>query len=474
MYRIRKQSLSLFILIFFQVSVLCSIANAQSDKLALHISDPLQSEVKAAVKFYHDQNYVAAEAEFKVLTEKHPDFATSFIFLADSQLYQGKKELANKNYLSAYSLLKMKLENRKKNLPKLKTPSIYPDIIYCLNALGQYEEAKKIGIWGSIEGDSPDVSLNLGYTFHKLGKEELSARNYCKFKELTRSREIKNLYFQRINTLFESDEGWAVECPDDLKRTKGTNYALIIGVGNYKDPSINSLRFVENDIRELYTVMTNSSSGLFKPENIMTLINKDATEKNIKFKFDDMVTKARGKDDLVFVFYAGHGFSYPNGTDTYWLTYDTIVGDKTGNRIKSTAFSSRTLASKISDIAAGKFIFFIDACFSDGMVEKKTTVRGLDSYLGIGKDYTIIASSKADQLSIESPILKHGLFSYALINGLSGKADRDKDGWVEIDELWPYMRSDISRRAQEMGSQQNPVRSGSSGGLLRVAKNPNY
>ena len=220
-------------------------------------------------------------------------------------------------------------------------------------------------------------------------------------------------------------------------------------------------------------MLTDPRTGTFQPENIMTLMNEDATEKNIKFKFDDMVEKAKGTDDLVLIFYAGHGFSYPNGKDTYWLTYDTVVGDINGNRIKSTAFSNLTLASKISDIRAGKFIFFIDACFSSGMVQKQAAVRGLDSYLGIGKDYTIITSSKSDQLSIESPKYQHGLFSYALINGLSGKADTNKDGWVEIDELWPYMKSDISKRAKQMGSEQNPVRSGSSGGLIRVSKNPN-
>ena len=473
MFQFRKQLLPLFALISIQLLLLVS-AYSQSSKLKLDSLDPIQSQIKNAVTYYHNQDYVKAEAEFQTLTDKYPYSATGFIFLADSQLYLGKNESANKNYLNAYLLLTDKLTDRKQQIPELKNPGIYPDIIYCLNALGRYDEAKKNGIWGMLEGEEPDLYVNLGYTFYKLGKKELAAENFCKFKKMTRSRELNNLYLQRINSLFEPYDNWSVECPDDKQKMTGTNYALIIGVGTYKDPSINSLRYVKNDVRKLYSVLTNPRTGIFKPQNTITLLNENATEKNIKFKIDDMVTKASGKDDLVFVFYAGHGFSYPNGKDTYWLTYDTIVGDKTGNRIKSTAFSNLALASKISDIAAGKFIFFIDACFSNGMVKKQAAVRGLYSYLGIGKDYTIIASSRADQLSIESPRLKHGLFSYALINGLSGKADMNKDGWVEIDELWPYMKSDISDRARQMGSQQNPVRSGSSGGFLRISKNPDF
>jgi len=474
MYQIRKQFLILFVLIFIQISVVVSFAQTQSGKLAIDKSDPLQSDTTEAMALYYNQDYKNAEVAFKQITDMFPGYATAFVYLADSQMYLGKKDQAYRNYNKAYMLLIDKLENRKRTAPDLKNPEIYSDIIYCLNALGKYEEAKKVGLWGTIEGETPDVFINLGYTVHKLGRDDIAVRNYCKYSKLTDPREVNNLYHQRINTLFEPDDGWYVECPDDKKQTLGTNYALIIGVGNYKDPSINSLRYVENDVRELYDVLTNPRTGIFKPENIMTLINEDATEKNVKFKFDDMVTRAKEKDDLVLVFYAGHGFSYPNGKDTFWLTYDTIVGDETGNRIKSTAFSNLTLSSKISDIKAGKFVFFIDACFSAGMVEKQASVRGLDSYLGIGKDYTIVTSSKADQLSIESPKFQHGLFTYALINGLSGKADVNKDGWVEIDELWPYMKSDISIRAQQMGSAQNPVRSGSSGGSLRISKNPNY
>jgi len=275
--------------------------------------------------------------------------------------------------------------------------------------------------------------------------------------------------------LFEGGNEWAPECQDESPIKKvGTNYALIIAVGKYRDPKINALTYAENDARGIYKVLTDSRAGLFKPENVVLLINEEATEKNIKFKFDDMVFKANNKEDLFFVFYAGHGFPYPNGSDTYWLTYDTIVGDNEGNRIKSTAFSNLTLATKIGDIEADKMIFFIDACFSSGMVSRSEDIRGLETYLGTGKDYVIITSSQADQKSIESPRLKHGLFSYFLIKGLSGDADGNSDGFVEVEELWPFLKLYVSEHAEMMGAEQSPRRSGSSGSSVYMSKNPNY
>ncbi len=108
------------------------------------------------------------------------------------------------------------------------------------------------------------------------------------------------------------------------------------------------------------------------------------------------------------------------------------------------------------------------------MVNRPEAVRGLATYLGTDKDYVIITSSQADQLSIESPRLKHGLFSYSLIQGLSGQADMNLDGWVDIEELWPFIKSRVSENARLMGAEQDPRRSGSSGRSIYLSKNPNY
>ena len=236
------------------------------------------------------------------------------------------------------------------------------------------------------------------------------------------------------------------------------------------------MKYAENDARKLYQVLTNPRTGIFKPKNVTVLANEKATGKNIKFKLDDMVAKAKHKEDLVLVFYAGHGFTYPNKADTYWLTYDTIVGDREGNRIKWTAFSNLELAKILADIKANKIVFFIDACFSSGMVNKQAGVRGLENYIGTtaGKDYVIMTSSQADQLSYESPKLRHGLFSYFLAKGLSGEADENFDGVVDMEELWPFIKTGVSEYAILLGKEQHPRRSGSVGRSIILSRNPNY
>ncbi len=436
--------------------------------------DALTDAYCKAMGLYWNRNYPAAERAFSDISRKYPDFASAYIYAADCMVAQGNKKKAVEIYNRACELLKKKLKERKKRVPDAKNPQIYSDIVYCLNAAGRYEEAKKMGLKGTIDGQCPDLYVNLAYTFHKLDRPKAASENLCKSQKITEPKEIRNLTYLRLTELFEKGAKWSAGCEKmSPVKHEGTNYALIIAVGKYRDPKINPLKYAENDARAVYRVLTDPRTGLFKPENVTVLIDEEATEKNIKFKFDDMVQKARQKEDMFFVFYAGHGFTYRSGADTYWLTYDTIVGNSEGNRIKSTAFSNLTLATKIADIKADTIIFFVDACFSSGMVSKPAEVRGLETYLGGGKNYVIITSSQVDQTSIESPRLKHGLFSYFLIKALSGEADVNSDGLVDIEEAWTFIKSNVSKNAEKMGAAQDPRRSGSSGGSIYLARNPN-
>ena len=217
MHRIFKPIMFLFFLFFFQNAVSVSVLQAQSQPLVLKSSSPIVSSAKEAMIAYFKEQYSDAEIQFEKIVRTYPEFTTAYIYLADSQLYQGKTELAYQNYQKAYQLLKNKLEMRKQIFPDLHNPIIYTDIVYCLNALGRYEEAKKMGLWGTIEGSTPDLYVNLGYTFHKLGKETVAESNFCKYKTFSNPREVSNIYYQRINRLFEN-RSWSVACPDDQKK----------------------------------------------------------------------------------------------------------------------------------------------------------------------------------------------------------------------------------------------------------------
>ena len=87
---------------------------------------------------------------------------------------------------------------------------------------------------------------------------------------------------------------------------------MIIGISDYQDPNIPDLRFARKDAEAVYEVLTDPAIGGFKKENVLLLVDEDATFMNIRSALRDwLVEKVSGEDDLVFIFFSGHGAPEP-------------------------------------------------------------------------------------------------------------------------------------------------------------------
>ena len=53
------------------------------------------------------------------------------------------------------------------------------------------------------------------------------------------------------------------------------------------------------------------------------------------------------------------------------------------------------------------------------------------------------------------------MFTYYLLEGLRGKADKNQDGVVEVDEIWNYVKNQVTETAKKAGNSQTPVLQGS-------------
>jgi hypothetical protein len=58
---------------------------------------------------------------------------------------------------------------------------------------------------------------------------------------------------------------------------------------------------------------------------------------------------------------------------------------------------------------------------------------------------------------MESGFLRQGVFSYFLIKGLKGAADRDQNKTITIQELFYYVHRETRSYAQRQGRDQKPV-----------------
>ena len=200
------------------------------------------------------------------------------------------------------------------------------------------------------------------------------------------------------------------------------------------------------------------------------LIDEQATYNNIKSAIGTWLSRNARKDDTVIIFFAGHGA--PEGKKTYWVTYNANIDDLYG-----TALSNDEIADMLDRVEANKVIAFLDSCYSAATVNRTDRKRRIaivkDPFQRFkGKGRVIITSSDGKEQSLETDSFGHGVFTYYLLEALIGEADDNKDGFVELDEVWDYIKFRVSDTARKHGSTQTPIIDGSYSAGIVLSKNP--
>lgn len=246
-------------------------------------------------------------------------------------------------------------------------------------------------------------------------------------------------------------------------------YAIIIGIGNYKDSKIPPLQYTVADAQGIYYVLTSEKHGFFLKENVKILINEEASTPNIKKTFRTWLKKKARENDSVIVYFAGHGAN--EAGSSYWVTYDSDIEDLYG-----TAISNDSISKMLNSIESKTLIAFLDSCYSAATINRGWHTRSLiekDPFEGFkGEGRVVITSSNGKQLSLEIQKYGHGVFTYFLIQGLIGKADQDLDGYITLDEIWDHVKSNVLNTAKQFGIHQTPIIDGRHSSGILLSKYP--
>ena len=251
---------------------------------------------------------------------------------------------------------------------------------------------------------------------------------------------------------------------------RDTYYAVVIGIGKYKDDRIPKLKYTTVDAKEMYKILTDPQYGYFPENHVKLLIDEQATSSNIKSAIGTWLRRNTRKDDTVIIFFAGHGA--PEDEKTYWVTYNANIDDLYG-----TALSNDEISDMFDRIEAKKMIAFLDSCYSAATVHRTDRKRGVtivkDPFQKFkGKGRVIITSSDGEEQSLEIDKFGHGVFTYHLAKALKGEADENKDGYVELDEVWDYVKYRVSDTARRHGSSQTPIIDGSYSAGIVLSSHP--
>lgn len=215
-------------------------------------------------------------------------------------------------------------------------------------------------------------------------------------------------------------------------------YALVVGIADYKNS--NDLTYTVGDAKMFANFLASKKGGKVPVENIVLLVNNGATKANIMAYAKSLFSKA-GKDDRVIFYFSGHGgsgFFAPYDCGDSWDSY--LYYDEVKSMFRSAKCSTKLL--------------FADACCAGGMKEKNEYVEMTEEKRQAlsNSNIAVMMSCKADECSIETSAFRHGIFTYYLIEGLSGSANSDKSSYVTIKELFYY----VYKKTKAYSEKQTP------------------
>ena len=87
-------------------------------------------------------------------------------------------------------------------------------------------------------------------------------------------------------------------------------------------------------------------------------------------------------------------------------------------------------------------------------------------HINIPSNITVLSATSSSQVSGALKEKEHGLFTYYLLKGMSGKADENKDNSLDIKELSNYIIKEVKDQAALSGREQTPQIIGDNSKLL--------
>lgn len=212
-------------------------------------------------------------------------------------------------------------------------------------------------------------------------------------------------------------------------------WAVIIGIGKFKNSQIPQLKYPSKDATDLRDFLI--SKGNFKKDHILLLTDEQATKENIEDAFGDgWLPKRVLEDDLVLVFVSSHGSPKDLKGDNFIIAHDT---DPT--KPFSTGIRLQTLASDVTRrTGCDRVVLLLDACHSGAAVSdaKGITRTGIDPEGAFGVGQLVISSSKPEQVSWESKRYANGVFTRKLIESLQVKGAQ-----TNIDEAYAALKDGV-------------------------------
>jgi uncharacterized caspase-like protein len=215
-------------------------------------------------------------------------------------------------------------------------------------------------------------------------------------------------------------------------------FALCMGLSKCGTPNAPDIMAAQNDAIDLKKVLVRQGY------NASVVTNQYATRQNILTRLRKIVAATKNSNDKILLYFATHGTE-----KGYILTYG-------GEYIQYSEIIDILSKSKTRHIYV-----FIMACHSGTVAAGLTEdPNWRNDIVRSGISFMVSSRPEETSKSVTLPHWKHSFFGQAVIKGMRGKADGNRDRSVTLKELYDYVYAEVVNRmdgrAEIGGEVQHP------------------
>lgn len=232
-----------------------------------------------------------------------------------------------------------------------------------------------------------------------------------------------------------------------LKSGEAKLWLLLVGVNDYQDSGLPSLRYPALDCQGLEESLIKATEGFPNKEIVVhhDFAAKTPQIQNIRESLKKIVFQSQPNDSIM-LYFSGHGMLDPKTQEAVLCFSDTNQ-----KNLLKTGLPMQELVEILSKSPAKQQLLCLDTCHSGDMgllgsrdvqTPAYNSTPQLMSVLrqkaSQSKGFCALLSCDRGQKSWEFPELGHGVFTYYLMKGLSGEA-ADSSGFIDADGLYKYV-----------------------------------
>jgi WD40 repeat protein len=268
---------------------------------------------------------------------------------------------------------------------------------------------------------------------------------------------ISLMAFNRDNTIESTRDTIELTAPT-ASNSPPKLHILTVAINNYLDGDLR-LKYSLNDATVLDQMLRKHAAALFSEIKTYRLHDSDVTKSNMEAIFTK-IGAATVREDVFLFFIAGHGVTDERSGVYYFLPVDfRYTGE---DSISTRGISINDFKKYLTSINAMKSLILLDTCNSGSFTEAISS-RGITEKTAISKlsravGRATIAASSRNQVALEG-YEGHGVFSYALLEGIKGKA-ADPEGRITINRLATFIEETLPALTfKRWGYEQVPQKS---------------